>query len=73
MNMKYEWRKKDKSSYLPKSIEVKHIPNMNFITIEGVGSPAGEMFTECVGALYAVSYALKMNLKNKEGFYDYYR
>ena len=69
--MKYEWRKKDKNMYLPKSMEVVHIPKFNYITIEGQGTPAGDMFTECVGALYGISYALKMNLKNKEGFYDY--
>ncbi len=69
--MKYEWRKRDKLVYLPKGIQVIEVPEYNFITIEGEGTPGDERFSECVGALYAISYALKMNLKNKEGFYDY--
>lgn len=69
--MKYEWRKKDKDIYLPKKMEIKDIPTMQYLTVKGAGIPGDELFAECVGALYAVSYALKMNLKNKEGFYDY--
>ncbi len=69
--MKYEWRKRDKLVYLPKGIQVIEIPEFNFVTIEGEGTPGDKRFSECVGALYAISYAVKMNLKNREGFYDY--
>lgn len=69
--MKYEWRKKDSDIYLPKKIQIIDLPKMKYLTIDGAGVPGDDAFAGCVGALYAISYALKMNLKNREGFYDY--
>ncbi|NQX81376.1 MAG: GyrI-like domain-containing protein [Flavobacteriaceae bacterium] len=74
--MKHEWRKKEKSIYLPKTKpETIDIPEYKFITIEGEGSPSDNLFSECIGALYPIAYAIKMNLKIKEtkpkGYYDY--
>jgi hypothetical protein len=74
--MKHEWRKKEKSIYLPKSKpEFIDVPEFQFLTIEGEGNPNSDMFSEYIGALYALSYAIKMNSKNQtvkpDGYYDY--
>lgn len=64
---KHEWRKKEKGLYLPKAKpEVVDLPPFRFVTISGEGNPNSELFSECIGALYAVSYAIKMNLKKLE-------
>jgi len=74
--MKHEWRKKEKSIYLPKNKpEIIDIPEYKFLTIEGEGNPSSSFFSECIGVLYPISYAIKMNLKKleikPEGYYDY--
>lgn len=74
--IKHEWRKKEKQWYLPKAKpEVIDIPKMKFILLSGAGNPNGTYFNECIGALYSVSYAIKMTLKKLEetpvGYSDY--
>ncbi len=73
--MKYEWRKKEKSSYLPKNEpEIINIPAYQFLTIKGQGNPNSNSFSEYISVLYAVSYAIKMNLKKgpaPKGYVDY--
>jgi len=64
--MKHEWRKAEKSIYIPKSKpEVIDVPVYKFITISGAGNPNSEPFAECIGALYSMAYAIKMNLKKE--------
>lgn len=59
--MKYEWRKKEKQYYLPKAKpEVVKIEKFKFIQIKGNGNPNGDEFSEKVGALYSIAYAIKM-------------
>lgn len=73
--MKYEWRKQDKSLYLPKTEPtVIDIPAMQYLRVKGEGNPNSESFGQCVEALYALSYGLKMLPKKgitPEGYYDY--
>lgn len=73
--MKHEWRKKEKGLYLPKNRpEIIDVPSMQFITISGEGHPQSEEFQNCIEVLYAMSYAVKMNLKresNVDGYMDY--
>jgi len=74
--MKHEWRKKEKGVYLPKNRpEVIKIPEYKFLTIEGEGNPNSDSFSEYIGVLYSLSYAIKMNPKKKgikpKGYYDY--
>ncbi|MBT34554.1 MAG: hypothetical protein CMO01_33245 [Thalassobius sp.] len=74
--IKHEWRKAEKGFYLPKNKpEVIEIPEFNFVTLNGEGNPNSEYFSECIGALYAISYTIKMNLKKDEnkpiGYSDY--
>ena len=72
---KYEWKKKEKDLYQPKSKpEIIDIPSFKFFTLEGKGNPNDEFFADYVGALYSLSYAVKMSYKKgvePKGFYDY--
>ncbi|TBR41436.1 hypothetical protein CBF23_010015 [Marinomonas agarivorans] len=73
---KHEWRKKEKVLYLPKTHpEVVVVPEQNFITIKGEGSPANAIFSDYIGALYTVAYTIKMQLKQRgiqpKGYRDF--
>ncbi|WP_260450695.1 hypothetical protein [Listeria booriae] len=64
--MKYEWRKQDKSIYLPKQKpEIIDIPAMKYFTISGKGNPNSPAFSELIKTLYAASYAVKMIPKKR--------
>jgi hypothetical protein len=73
--MKYEWRKQEKSFYLPKTEPDRiTVPPYWFFTQEGKGDPNGETFAEAVGVLYALSYAIKMLPKkgiSPAGYFEY--
>jgi hypothetical protein len=73
--MKYEWRKKEKDIYLPpKKPVVIDIPCFKYFVINGKGNPNSAFFSECIEALYAASYAIRMSYKKglqPEGFFEY--
>ncbi|WP_024955853.1 GyrI-like domain-containing protein [Sulfurospirillum arcachonense] len=73
--MKYEWRKKEKDIYLPPKKPVMiDIPCFKYFAINSKGNPNSAFFGECIEALYAVSYAIRMSYKKglqPEGFYEY--
>lgn len=73
--MKHEWRKKEKLYYTPKTkAELVNIESMKFIQIKGEGNPNEEAFSEAVGALYSVAYAIKMMPRNNveiPGYFEY--
>ena len=73
--MKYEWKKKEKEIYLPGSKPVViNIPRFKYFMINGEGNPNDSQFSECVGVLYSISYAIRMSLKAgyaPAGFYEY--
>ncbi|MDR9830478.1 GyrI-like domain-containing protein [Vibrio sp. FNV 38] len=76
MNIKHEWRKKEKALYLAKAKpEVIDVPCFNFLTIQGEGNPNQPEFNQCVEALYSLAYGIKMQLKradpSPEGYTDY--
>ncbi len=72
--MKHEWRKKEKSIYLPKNKpELINIPTYQFITLSGKGNPNSEFFSEYIGVLYSVAYAVKMNIKKVKNPPDGYQ
>ena len=73
---KHEWRKKEKEFYSPKKKpEVINVPEFKFATLAGEGNPNSQLFADCIGALYAISYTLKMSLKKMDnppnGYHDY--
>ncbi|MEW9079415.1 GyrI-like domain-containing protein [Terrisporobacter glycolicus] len=73
--MKHEWRKKEKQYYLPKTKpEIINMGKFKFIRIAGSGNPNSEEFSEKVGALYSIAYAIKMMPKKSitpDGYFDY--
>ncbi|WP_099221454.1 GyrI-like domain-containing protein [Listeria costaricensis] len=73
--MKYEWRKQEKNLYLPSQQPVfLEVPTLKYLTIKGEGDPNGEAFTEKTGALYALSYAIRMMPKKgltPPGYFEY--
>lgn len=65
--MKYEWRKQEKHLYLPKAKpELVTVPRQQFLMIKGQGNPNHETFSEKVGVLYSLAYAIRM--MPKKGF-----
>ncbi|MGM0239344.1 GyrI-like domain-containing protein [Enterococcus sp. AZ103] len=62
--MKYEWRKHEKNLYstVKKTLLVT-VPKQNFIMIDGEGDPNQADFSERVGVLFSLAYAIKMNYK----------
>ncbi|MBW8182070.1 GyrI-like domain-containing protein [Shewanella nanhaiensis] len=76
MSDKYEWRKKEKSLYIPKNKpELLEVPPSNFITLSGEGSPEDAVFTEYIGTLYSLAYTIKMHPKTMttkpSGYFDF--
>ncbi|CEP89583.1 Uncharacterized conserved protein [[Clostridium] sordellii] len=73
--MKHEWRKKEKNYYLPKTNpEIVNIQELKFIQIKGSGNPNSEEFSQKIGILYSLSYAIKMMPKKgitPKGYFDY--
>lgn len=73
--MKYEWRKKEKDLYLPgKKPVLITVPRQKFLMISGKGNPNDEEFSEKVGVLYSLAYAVRMMPKQgytPDGYYEY--
>ena len=73
--MKHEWRKKEKNYYIPKAKpEIVNMEKFKFIQIKGSGNPNSEEFSEKVGVLYSLAYAIKMMPKKgitPDGYFDY--
>lgn len=62
--MKYEWRKHEKNLYstVKKPLLVT-VPKQNYLMIDGEGDPNQTDFSERVGVLFSLAYAIKMNYK----------
>ncbi len=73
--MKYEWKKQGKELYLPKNTpETVIVPPIKFFMLDGKGNPNNEEFGDAVGALYSLSYGVKMMPKKgtiPEGYFEY--
>lgn len=73
--MKFEWRKHAKELYMVKAkVELLTVPEFKFFMIKGKGNPNHEQFSEAVGVLYSLSYAVKMMIKSEvtsDGYFDY--
>lgn len=62
--MKFEWRKHEKALYGAKSIpSFVEIPKFHFIMMKGSGNPNNTDFSDRVGALFFLAYAIKMGYK----------
>ena len=73
--MKYEWRKQEKNLYLPKQKpELITVPEQKFFMIKGKGNLNSEEFSEKIGVLYSLAYAIRMMPKQgftPEGYFEY--
>lgn len=73
--MKFEWRKHAKELYMVKEkVELLTVPEFKFFMLKGKGNPNHEQFSEAVGVLYSLSYAVKMMIKSEvtpDGYFDY--
>jgi hypothetical protein len=63
LDMKKEYKTYYTAKMVPEIVEFGEIP---FLTIEGKGEPAGEVFTKAVEALYLLAYGVK-NVCKKQG------
>ena len=62
--MKQEWKKSHKNLYGIKTEPVLlDVPAQQFVMIDGEGNPNAADFSERVGALYSLAYAVKMGYK----------
>jgi len=65
--VKQEWKKSHKNLYGIKIEPVLlDVPAQQFIMIDGEGNPNAADFSERVGALYSLAYAVKMGYKKTE-------
>lgn len=72
---KVDFKKTYKDLYMAKyNPVIVEVPTMNFIAIDGVGSPQNEAYQKAVQALYALSYTIKMSYKSEvkiAGYFEY--
>lgn len=65
--MKKEWKKHEKELYGAKRVPSQiTIPEQKFIMISGKGNPNDSDFSDKVGALYSLAYAIKMDYKRSK-------
>jgi len=73
--MKHDWRKEEKTTYIPKSIPTLiTLPSYTYLTIKGKGAPASESFQRAVESLFTISYGLKFAPKKGiliDGYEEY--
>lgn len=73
--MKHEWKKQEKELYLPKNKPVTvTVPKQKFFSISGEGNPNNKEFSEKIGVLYSLAYAIKMMPKQgftPDGYFEY--
>lgn len=72
---KHEWRKAEKSLYLPPAKPVLvTVEPQNFITVTGSGNPNGQDFAVKTETLYTLAYAVRMLPKKQitpPGYFEY--
>lgn len=73
--MKFEWKKQEKSLYIPKGKpDLITVPQQKFFIISGKGNPNDEEFSEKIGILYSLAYAVRMMPKQgytPDGYFEY--
>lgn len=75
MTKKVDYKKDYKDLYLPKTKPMLiDVPPMNFITIDGIGDPNQTEYQQAVGALYALTFTIKMSKMSEnqpQGYFEY--
>ncbi|EPJ43885.1 MAG: hypothetical protein OFPII_38900 [Osedax symbiont Rs1] len=70
---KIDYKKELKDFYKPSAKKVTEvcIPLMNFLMVDGIGSPESNSHKEAIEALYSVAYTLKFMIKKSDRQIDY--
>ncbi len=71
---KIDFKKQLKHLYIPSAgkVEIVHVPQMNFLMIDGMGDPnTSRSFSDAIEALYPLAYTLKFTLKKGKTAIDY--
>lgn len=75
MSKKVDYKKDYKDLYLPKRKPMLiDVPPMNFIMIDGEGDPNHTEYQQAVGALYALTFTIKMSKMSgnqPQGYFEY--
>ena len=73
--MKYEWKKQEHALYLPdEAPALITVPRQKFFAIKGKGDPNRADFSDRIGVLYSLSYAVRMMPKSgvtPDGYFEY--
>ena len=73
--MKLAWKKQEKALYVPQPVPgYIEVPACNYFVISGEGNPNSEAFSDCIGVLYSLAYAVRMSQKGgfaPENFVEY--
>jgi len=66
---KIDLKKELKTLYVPSAKEVTliDVPEMNFIMIDGQGSPESKQYQQSIEALYPIAYTVKFDKKKADG------
>ncbi len=66
---KIDFKKELKNLYNPsvKEVTAVDVPAMNFLLVDGEGSPSSPKYIEAIEALFSVSYTLKFMVKKGKG------
>jgi hypothetical protein len=66
---KIDFKKELKNLYNPsaKEVSIVEVPDMNFLMVDGEGSPASLQYIASLEAIYPVAYALKFIVKKAQG------
>jgi hypothetical protein len=71
--MAHEWKKAEKSFYLPgKNPEFIKIPSFKFFSVKGKGDPNDKSLGDFISVLYSLSYGVKMSPKKGLAPKDYF-
>jgi len=70
---KLDYKKQYKDLYMPKGQPtIVQVPLMAYVMVEGKGDPnTSKEYQEAISILYAISYAIKMNKTEPEGYFEY--
>jgi hypothetical protein len=70
---KIDYKKELKALYKPsaKRVDCLDVPQMEFLMIDGQGTPGGEAYVHAIEALYSVAYTLKFTVKRELQLIDY--
>lgn len=75
MNNKFDYKKEYKDLYIPKRKPmIIEVPTMNFIMVDGQGTPRSKEYQDAMQVLYSLSFTIKMSKmsgQQPDGYFEY--